>query len=62
MGKFFLNIMASLAQLERDLISERTKDALRHKISRNERAVLPDRLFPEAFYSLILETMPRFKR
>jgi site-specific DNA recombinase len=38
MGKFFLNIMASLAQMERDLISERTKDALRHKISRNERA------------------------
>jgi DNA invertase Pin-like site-specific DNA recombinase len=30
--------MASLAQMERDLISERTKDALRHKISRNERA------------------------
>jgi site-specific DNA recombinase len=24
--------------MERDLISERTKDALRHKISRNERA------------------------
>lgn len=38
MGKFFLNIMASLAQMERDLISERTKDAMRHKISRNERA------------------------
>jgi DNA invertase Pin-like site-specific DNA recombinase len=47
MGKFFLNIMASLAQMERDLIIERTKDALRHKISRNERAVLPDRLFLE---------------
>jgi site-specific DNA recombinase len=38
MGKFFLNIMPSLAQMERDLISERTKDALSHKISRNERA------------------------
>lgn len=38
MGKFFLNVMASLAQMERDLISERTKDALQHKISRNERA------------------------
>jgi DNA invertase Pin-like site-specific DNA recombinase len=47
MGKFFFNFMASLAKMERDLISERTKDALRHKISRNERAVLPDRLFPE---------------
>jgi site-specific DNA recombinase len=32
MGRFFLNIMASLAQMERDLISERTRDALRHKI------------------------------
>lgn len=38
MGKFFLNVMASLAQMERDLISERTKDALQHKISKNERA------------------------
>jgi len=38
MGRFFLNITASLAQMERDLISERTKDALQMKISRNERA------------------------
>ena len=38
MGKFFLNVMASLAKMERDLISERTKDALQHKISKNERA------------------------
>lgn len=38
MGKFFLNVMASLAQMERDLISERTRDALQHKISKNERA------------------------
>ena len=37
MGKFFLNIMASMNQWERDIISERTKDALQHKISRNER-------------------------
>lgn len=37
-GKFFLNIMASLAEMERDLIAERTKDALRHKIENNERA------------------------
>jgi len=37
MGKFFLNVMASLAQMERDLISERTRDALQRKISRNER-------------------------
>ncbi|OGW25987.1 MAG: hypothetical protein A2X59_04465 [Nitrospirae bacterium GWC2_42_7] len=38
MGRFFLNITASLAQMERDLVSERTKDALQMKISRNERA------------------------
>jgi site-specific DNA recombinase len=38
MGRFFLNIMASLAQMERDLISERTRDALRHKISQGQRA------------------------
>ena len=38
MGRFFLNITASLAQLERDLISERTKDALQSKIANNERA------------------------
>jgi len=38
MGKFFLNIMASLAQMERDLISERTKDALHYKIKNHQRA------------------------
>ena len=38
MGKFFLNIMASMNQWERDTISERTRDALHHKIEHNERA------------------------
>ena len=38
MGKFFLNIMASMNQWERDTIAERTKDALRLKIVKNERA------------------------
>lgn len=38
MGKFFLNIMASMNQWERDTISERTRDALQHKIKKNERA------------------------
>lgn len=37
MGKFFLNITASLAQMERDQISERTKDALQGKKARGER-------------------------
>ncbi len=38
MGRFFFNITASLAQMERDLISERTKDALQMKIANHERA------------------------
>ena len=38
MGKFFLNIMASMNQWERDTISERTRDALHLKIVKNERA------------------------
>lgn len=38
MGKFFLNVTASLAQMERDLISERTRDALQMKIANGERA------------------------
>ena len=38
MGKFFLNIMASMNQWERDTISERTRDALQHKIEKGERA------------------------
>lgn len=37
MGRFFLNIVASLAQMERDLISERTIDALKHKKANNKR-------------------------
>lgn len=35
-GRFFLNIMASLAQMERELIGERTRDALQMKKSRGE--------------------------
>lgn len=38
MGRFFCNVMASLAQMERDQISERTRDALQHKIRNGERA------------------------
>jgi len=33
-GKFFLTITAAMAQMERDLISERTKEALQYKKSR----------------------------
>lgn len=31
MGRFFFTIMAACAEMERNLISERTRDALRHK-------------------------------
>lgn len=35
-GKFFLTIISALAQMERDLISERTIDALAHKRNNQE--------------------------
>lgn len=35
-GKFFVNIVASMAQWERDTVSERTRDALRLKIVKGE--------------------------
>ena len=37
MGKFFLTLMAGLAQMERELISERTRSALQYKKERGER-------------------------
>ena len=37
MGRFFFTTIAALAQLERDLISERTAAAMAHKRSRRER-------------------------
>jgi len=36
MGKFFFTIMAAAAEMERNLISERTRDALRHKKASGE--------------------------
>jgi len=35
-GKFFLTIISAIAQMERDLIAERTKDALSHKKVKKE--------------------------
>lgn len=35
-GKFFLTIIGAMSQMERDLISERTKEALRYKKSKGE--------------------------
>jgi site-specific DNA recombinase len=35
-GRFFLTIISALAQMERDMIAERTKDALSHKKKKGE--------------------------
>lgn len=40
-GKFFLTLMGAMAQMERDLISERTKDALLYKKSQGHRLGTP---------------------
>ena len=40
-GKFFLTITGAFAQMERDLISERTSEALRFKISKGEPVGFP---------------------
>ena len=37
MGRFFLSIMGGAAELERNLVGERTRMALRHKASQGER-------------------------
>ena len=35
-GKFMMNVLAGLAQMERELIGERTKDTLAHKREKGE--------------------------
>lgn len=40
-GRFFLTAMAGIAELERNLIAERTSAALRHKIAKGERVGAP---------------------
>jgi len=35
-GKFFLTITSAIAQMERDMIAERTREALAHKKTKNE--------------------------
>ena len=40
-GKFFLTIIGAMSQMERDLISERTSEALGYKISQGENVGSP---------------------
>jgi len=40
-GKFFLTIIGAMSQMERDLISERTREALQYKISQGENVGSP---------------------
>lgn len=40
-GRFFLGMLAGVAELERNLIAERTSAALRHKVARGERVGAP---------------------
>jgi len=37
MGRFFITIMSAMAEMERGLIRERTKMAMKHKASKNQR-------------------------
>lgn len=43
-GKFFLTVMGAMAQMERDLIAERTIDALRELTRQGRRLGSPDRI------------------
>jgi DNA invertase Pin-like site-specific DNA recombinase len=69
-GKLILNILGSVAQWERDIIAERTKDALAHKKSKGERlGVVPfgfrledNRLVEDADEMRLLGTMKRMRR
>ncbi|MFH1863492.1 MAG: recombinase family protein [bacterium] len=42
-GKFFLTLMGGMAQMERDLISERTQDALQELVRQKRRLGNPDK-------------------
>jgi DNA invertase Pin-like site-specific DNA recombinase len=66
-GRLVLNVLLAVAQWEREIIGERTKDALRHKIKRGERcgrlrfgydlAVDKVNLVPNAAEQMSIQTM-----
>lgn len=69
-GKLILNILGSVAQWERDIISERTRDALAHKKHKGEKlGMVPfgfrlenNRLVEDADEMRLLGTMKRMRR
>jgi DNA invertase Pin-like site-specific DNA recombinase len=70
MGKFFLNVMAAVAEMERNLIAERVAAALRHKKARRQ-AYGPtpygfdregDRLVPNATEQAVIRQMRRWRK
>jgi site-specific DNA recombinase len=70
MGKFFLNIMAAVVEMERNLIAERVSAAIQHKKAQR-RAYGPtpygfdrqgDRLLPNAAEQKVIRQMQRWRR
>lgn len=60
-GRMILNILMSVAQWEREAIAERTRDALRHKVSRGERVGRPSYGYVLAADGADAKGKPRFK-
>ena len=69
MGKFFLNIMATVAEMERNLIAERVSAAIQHKkAQRHAYGPTPygfdrqgDRLLPNAAEQAVIRQMRRWR-
>jgi site-specific DNA recombinase len=69
-GKFFLNIMAAVAEMERNLLSERITSAIQHmKAQRHAYGPTPygfdrqgDRLLPNAAEQAVIQQMRRWRR
>lgn len=72
MGKFFVTMISAMAELERNVISERTKDALQNKKSQGKRVgnlpfgfcldVDGETLIPEPTEQEIIQTIQKLKR
>jgi DNA invertase Pin-like site-specific DNA recombinase len=70
MGKFFLNIMAAVAEMERNLIAERVSAAIQHKKAQRQAYGptpygfdrLGDGLIPNAAEQAVIRQMHRWRR